>query len=331
MSKILNLEVSSEENTYKWLEAAKEYEKRVSANSLEYIEKGKLWQKIGVCYGFASRQAKSTDDFKNTRQEAVKAYEKASEFFSKNENSECMGEKAESLAYAQYMLSWNVSDVTEKLKNLDSCRLLAKEAIQKFASENKDIRCAQTQILLSTCLFERLYITTDVKESTEISQESLENSDRMINTLLKYTEKESLGFAYAYSSLNAWFIANISEKEDDRKKIAEKATKYSEEAVNISKQCESPYLKAISLWASVFSNLYFSDNLEVSLKHSKEMLEQAIIVSDNYLKGISYYLQAHVADWSVPCEANPNKRKQIFESDIRSLYWYESINFVCGD
>jgi uncharacterized repeat protein (TIGR01451 family) len=316
VSKISDLDVSSEERTYKWLEAAKEYENQVSNTSLEPNE-GKVWQKIGYCYDFASRQAKNTDDFKNIRQQAAMAYEKASEIFSKNETLEALGEKAECLANAQYMRSWNVSEVSEKLRFLDGCRSHSKEAIQKFAAANKEIRCGQTQILLSKCLFERLYITSDVKESLDISQEALENADIMINTFLKHTEIESLGFAYSYSSLNAWFIANISEKEDDRKTIAEKATKYSEEAVNISKQCENPYLKAISRWASVFSNLYFSDNLEVSLQHSKEMLEQSTLTSDNYLKGISYYLQAHVSDWSVPCEANPNKRKQVFEEILK--------------
>jgi len=253
----------------------------------------------------------------NIRQRAAMAYEKAAEIFSKNDSEEGIAEKSECLANAQYMRSWNISEFSEKIKILDKCRFFAKEALKKFALINSQVRYGETQILLLKCLFERLYLTADTKEAIEISKEVLENADSVIKVFSKHEEKQNLGFAYSYASLGAWFIANISESEDERKRIAEKATKYSEEAINISAECDSPYLKAISRWASVFSNLYFSDNLEVSLKHSKEMLEQANIVNDSYLKGISYYLQAHVLDWSVPCEANPNKRKKILEEVLK--------------
>ena len=214
---LIDLNVSLEERTYKWFEAAKSYEASLLSESLSTDESGKCWQRIGNCYDFASRQAKIVDEFREKRQLGAKAYEKAAEFFSQNISLESQGEKAECLANAQYLRSWDTSESIEKLKALDGCRVLAKEALETFKNANDEIRFGQTENLLLKCLFDRLYIT-EAKDAIEISHEALEHADNAIAFFSKMERKEDLCFAYSYASLAAWFIANISEKEDERKR-----------------------------------------------------------------------------------------------------------------
>jgi hypothetical protein len=119
------------------------------------------------------------------------------------------------------------------------------------------------------------------------------------------------------ASLQFWHIANTSEQEEERKNIANRSVSYAESAIMLSKEVDNPYSKVMSRWAGVLSTLYFTENIESSLQYAKEMLEQASVVHDNYLKGIAYYLLAHVGDWKVLCEANPDKRKQEYEEIIK--------------
>ncbi len=57
--------------------------------------------------------------------------------------------------------------------------------------------------------------------------------------------------------------------------------------------------KAEARWGAVWSNLFFNDDLEVSLKYAEEMLELATVVRDNYLRGVASYMIADVSDMKV--------------------------------
>jgi len=317
--------VSQEEKAYRWFEAAKLYEQELESGSASGIVAAESWQKIGFCYDLASRQAKNTEDFKTLRQLAVEAYEKAAGFFSEESMIEHRGKRETCLAIAEYLRSWLVSDPSERAKTLDKCRDLAKRAMQVFKTAGNDLCYGQTASLLTACLYERSHAESNGKEKSEIALEGMDNANDAIQVLSKLDSKEELLLAFSLASIQAWYVSNLSEKEEDRKNMASKSVSYGESAIALSKEVDNLYSKAMSRYAAVYSNLYFTNNSEASLEYAKEMVEQASIVQDNYLRGVASYLLADVTDMKVLGEADPDKRKQQYGEIVR--YSEDSIRY----
>lgn len=311
------MDASQDEKQYKWFEAAKSYEQTLRSSSVTGSTTADSWQKMGFCYDLASRQATDVEGFKNLRQTAAQAYEKAAGLFDEEKTLENQGKSAACLANAEYLRSWLDSGSSEKVKNLEKCRTLAKKALQLFEKAGSGLLFGQTANLLSQCLFDRLYTTVTGKETCELTREAMDNANEAISVLSKLDSKEELLLAYSLAGIQAWYFANTSEKEEERKNAANKSMSYAENAISLSEKVENPYSKAISRWAAVFSNLYFTEDIGSSKQYAKEMLEQASIVQDNYLRGIAFYLLAHVTDWEVLGEGNPDKRKQKHEEIIK--------------
>jgi KaiC/GvpD/RAD55 family RecA-like ATPase len=311
------MDASPEETQYKWFEAAKTYEQALTSTSATGLEAAEAWQKIGSCYDLASRQAANVDDFKSLRRQAAEACEKAAALFNENPNAENHGKAAKCLGFAEYLRSWTATDAAEKVRMLKKSCEFTQQAVQAFKNAGNDLQCGQAANLLAQCLFDRLYVAATGQEIAEISQQTMENSKSAISVLEKAGSKDDLVLAFSLASLQAWYVANTSEQEEERKNVACQSVKYAENATELAKEIPNPYLKAMAGWAGVFSNLYFTENIESSQQFAQDMLNQASMVQDNYLKGIAYYLLAHVLDWKVLGEANPDKRKQDYEKIIK--------------
>ncbi len=315
---------SEEETQYRWLEAAKSYEQVLQSElSATCFSAANYWQRIGHCYDLASRQASTIDDFKSLRRRSVDALEKAGSLFSREPNE---GKSAQCFAQAECVRSWLASNSSEKVEALDKSRAFAKKAMQLFKTTGNDLYYGQTATLLSECLFERLYATSDGEEKNEIAKEGMEAANEAILVLSKLDAKEELLLAYARASIQAWDIAIRAESEEDRKNASSKSVSYANNALTLSNEVSNIYSKAMSRWSAVWSNLFFSDDIEVALKYAKEMLKQATTVRDNYLRGVASYMIADVTDMKVPGEGNPDLRKQLYDDVIR--YSEEGIRFL---
>ncbi|MGD0405951.1 MAG: hypothetical protein ABSB10_04795 [Candidatus Bathyarchaeia archaeon] len=326
------MDISREEMEYKWVEAAKSYEQTLQSGLATVSSPAEYWQKIGYCYDLASRQAASFDDFRSLRRLSVDAYEKAGSLFDQEQSPENEGRSTFCLAKAEYIQSWLASDPPEKIKILDKCHILSKKALQIFKKTGSNLFYGQTANLLSKCLFERLYVASNGKEKSEIAKEGMNSAEDAILVLSKLGDKEELILAFSQASVQAWYIAITSESEEERKNIADKSVNYATNAIVLSKEVDNLYSKAMSRWGGVWSNLFFTDDIEISLKYAKEMLEHASIVRDNYFKGIASYMIADVTDMKVPSEANPNKRKQLYDEIIKySEDGVRFLNLVCHD
>jgi hypothetical protein len=309
--------VSQEEKSYRWFEAAKLYGQELDSGSASGIVAAESWRKVGFCYELASKQAKSTEDFRTLRQLAVEAYEKAAGFFSEESLNEHAGKREMCLAIAEYLRSWLASNSSERARTLDKCRDLAKEAMQDFRANQNDLCYCQTANLLTTCLYERSHAESSGKGKNEIAQEGMDNAIDAIQVLSKLDDKRELLLAFSLASIHAWYVWNLTEKEEDRKSLASKSVSCAESAIALSKDVDNLYSKAMSRYAAVYSNLYFTNNSDASLEYAKEMLEQASVVQDNYLRGVASYLLADVIDMRVPGEADPDKRKLQYEEIVR--------------
>jgi KaiC/GvpD/RAD55 family RecA-like ATPase len=311
------MEVVLAEAEYKWLEAANSYEKILESGAIaDSPSVAEHWQRIGYCYDYASRQASNSDDFKSLRRMSAEAYEKAALVF----GNECLlsrGKNAQCLAFSEYALSWITGDSSEKIRTLDKCRVLLKNALKSFKDAGEDLEFGQTANVLSNCLVDRLYVSSTGEETSEVSREAIENSEEAISILSKLQTKDELLVAYSLASVQYWYIANASEKEEERKSIANKSVAYAENALKLSDDISNPYARSLARWAAVMSTLYFTENIDCALQRAQEMLEQASIVRDNFYMGVAYYLIAHVMDWKVLSEPNPNKRKQTYEEILK--------------
>ncbi len=309
--------VLSEEKEYRWIEAARSYEQLLNSANESVTSPDELLQKIGYCYSFASRQASDADSFRQLRQLAISAYERAAEIFGKTGSVDNEGKKAFCLAVAEYTRSWLASSASEKLILLDKCRIQAQAAMEKFEAVGDSEEYSQTNIVLSQCIFDRLYISPTWEEMSDFAKQATNLAETTIAASSKTSNKDEILLAYSLGSLQNWYAANISETEEGRKNYAYKSVSYAEKAIEISKEVDNHNLKAYAFWAGVFSSLYFTENIDCSLQYAKQMLNEATITRDNYFKGIAYYLLAHVLDYKFPGEANPDKRKQMYDELLK--------------
>jgi KaiC/GvpD/RAD55 family RecA-like ATPase len=307
------MDFSQNEKDYKWFEAAKSYEQILRSISLPDLSAEECWLRIGYCYDLASRQTKDIEGFEDLRQLAVKAYEKAAELFGENPNKENRGKSSLCLSLAEYSHSWLASVFSEKQKALDKCHSLGRAALEVFKNSGNMLEYGNTANILCQCLFERLYIAETGEEVRAISKEGIETAELAITVHSELENRDGLLLAFSLASLQTWYAANISEQEKDATTLSNRCMSYSENALKLSTQIENPYLHAMSLWAGTLSTLFFTENIESSLKYAKEMLEQASIIGDNYFKGIAGYLLAFVSDWMIPGESNPDRKRKRHE------------------
>src|SRR4030067_1185708 len=296
------MDYSQLEKEYKWLEAAKSYEKTLQSESLPAPVVAESWQRIGFCYNLASRQVTHVEEFKKLEQLAIEAYEKAADFFCRQKSLDNQGKSRECFAEAEYIRSWKVSNYSEKDIIFGKCRELCKEALIVYKEIGNELGYGNTCNLLSLCLFDRLRITSVGAEKRRMVIEGMEYANNAISFLSKTEEKSELVLALSLASLQSWYLANISDREEDRCESGVRSLNYAKEAMNVSKEVGNPYSKAMANWAGTLATLFFAEEVAASLDYGKEMLKQASIVEDNFLKGTAYYVLAHVTDWMVSGE-----------------------------
>jgi KaiC/GvpD/RAD55 family RecA-like ATPase len=303
-------EAVGQEKKYSWLEAAKFYEQAVDSGSLSFPLLAETWERIGLCYDFASRQAETVEEFRKIRQLAGEAYQTAAKLLETVEGSKNLGKIEECLTLAQYMRSWLVSDPSEKRRILDECLVAGKKSLEAYQSVGDELSYGKMCNELLFCLLERLYVASDWKEMRDFAQEGTDCADKAIATLVKLRNKTELLRAYSIAALQSWYAANISEQEEKGKELVKRSLTCSDEALKLSKEVDNPYYIAMANWASSFCTVFFTEKVESSLESASEMLNQATIAKDNYLKGIALYALALVNNWITLREADPDKKKE---------------------
>jgi hypothetical protein len=227
-----------EEREYKWLEAAKSYEQVLKSPRLTFSSITSYWQRIGYCYDRASRQTKDVDGFRDLRQLAVKAYEKAAALFGEDANTENQGKSAQCLALAEHARSWLAASYSEKQQTLDKCHVMATIALATFEKSGNRIEYGNTASILCQCLLDRLKIAGTGEEAKAISKEGINTADAAITFLSKLENKDELLIAFSLASLQTWYAANISEQEKEEKTLAERCLSFSENALKLSEQVD---------------------------------------------------------------------------------------------
>jgi KaiC/GvpD/RAD55 family RecA-like ATPase len=313
-----------QEEIYRWAEAAKLYEKALPFTSETVTSTADIWQRIGLCYGLASRQTEELVESKRLRELSVRAHENAAELFEKEGSSENKGRGEQCHAIAEYTRSWFASDTGEKKRNLEECCAWGRKALLSFDEVGDRTNYGKTCNDLLFCTSELLRIAPTEKEKRAIAQESVEIGDKAIEILSKLDCTNELLRAYFMTSLQNWYAANISEKEEERKELAQKSMKYAQKSIMLSKEIDDLYYNAMSRWAAALCTLFFTEKTETALEYAEVMRQQGSVVRDNYIKGVASYLLAFINDWMGPRETDPEKKRERCRQVIK--YAEDSIN-----
>ncbi len=299
---------------YKWHSAAKYYHQalhvKTKASALPEI-----WERLGICYDRASRQAQNVESFKQLKKQAVDAYQKAAQLFS--EDSLTFARRDSSLATAAYLHSWLASTPSEKKACYDECCTYSETALEAFENAGDQLNYGKTCIKLLNCIYDSLYIAINLREKNDIAQKGIEWSQKAITSLTTIANKRELLQAYSFAALISWYAANLSERDEWRIELGNRSIQYSEKAIELSKEVTDPYLVAISRWAAALIKLFFTNTIDTSLEYAKDMLQQGTIINDNFIVGKAYYLLAFITDWMIPQEVDPEKQKEKYEAIIQ--------------
>lgn len=185
---------SPEELEYNWFEAAKSYEQAVSSRAETGAIRAEYWQRIGYCYGLASRQAENVQEFKRLRQLAVNAYQKSAQIYEHENRREDRGMSFLCLALAEYNRSWLASSHLDKIKTLENCWKLGKKALRVFKSAGDELNCGKTCNTLVLCISDLHSVTPTSEAKRRVLQEGLDNASIAISVFFLGLRKKTISF-----------------------------------------------------------------------------------------------------------------------------------------
>lgn len=304
------------EGKFQWLEAAHLYEKALQTGAQSTPLTTEIMEKLGYSYVRASRQAEDLKTFRKLSELAVKTYSNAAELVERETSNEIKGRSHQLKAIAEYVNSWLTNDPSQKMRMLKTCSVFSEKALDACKKGENGFQFGRACNILSSCTLEQIFIASSIEEKQTLVHERIKSSDEIISVLSRIEGKKDLLLAYSLVSLQTWYAANISDKEDERKKLAKRSLTTSEKAVKLSEQVHDPYYIAMSRWAATLSTLFFAENIESSLKYANEMLQQGTAQNDHYIKGIAYYLLAFVTDFMRWKEVDPEKKKKTHKNTI---------------
>jgi len=304
------------ERKYEWRSAADYYQQVIDLSSgIEGYPDAQTWEKIGFSHSLASRQTESLEDFKKFRRSAEEAYRYAADLYERQDPKN-QAKREQCLAVAEYIGSWLSSTPHEKREKLDKSRAHGNESLKAYEVEGDYIGYGIMGNYLLTSLFDSLYIASDWNEMRVIIDEGKKCTEKTIAVNAEFGTKEEILRSYSLGSLLAWYAANISEKEEERKELMKNSLNYSERAMELSGDVDDPYTSAILYWAAAFATLLFTENVESSKEYAQKMLEYGDSVRDNYLKGVASYVLAWSTYWMIIKEDETDKKKQGHERII---------------
>lgn len=325
------MQVDPLELEYKWGDAAKSYERRVTSETETEEIQANSWQRIGYCYSLASRQAEKVEEFKRLRQLAVKAYKTAAQLHRHETSEEAKGNGFYCVATAEYNRSWLASNSIDKRESLENCYKLGKEALEAFKKASDKYKYAEVCNMLSICVCDLNGIITTTEEKRRLLQEGLNYASKAMNLFSKLDKIDELVVSLAVSSIAITYLYEISDHWK-WKSLSNKSLKLAHEAVKLSQKTQNPYSKLMSSWAAGASTIEFEEDVKKrgSLDYLKEMLLQSRLIRDNYLEGIAYRFLAYTTYANLRWEGDPEKRKQKIKDMLQfSINGIKKLQIVC--
>ncbi|MCW3981627.1 MAG: hypothetical protein NWE81_00700, partial [Candidatus Bathyarchaeota archaeon] len=299
------------ENKYRWLRAAKAYQKAAGfARKKEDVKTaGEIQSRVGWCYYRSAFQAKTNEGFKERMLEAANSYRKAAELFEVSPQSGKAGFVRHAKAMAAYTSSLLAEDPTAKLELLEECLQLQREELNAFLKAPNELKGGKACLHLMATLANRLEIEWDAKAREKIIGEALAYGKKAIEMFSEAKDNLHLAQAYALSShlcRHGAFARRLSARK--REGCRNKALADAEKALAISRSIGDTY------WLGR-SNLYLANahvDILVStgqreIKYFKEALECGHAVKDNLLIADALVGLEFSKYWRIISQEDPEK------------------------
>ena len=322
--------VEKEKKKYDWVKAAELYEQALGAvGEKDFLEKGKIRERIGFCLHRAAMQAESREEFEERMQRAIEAYEVAGRTFEKVTDEQKAAWMFRCEAVAKYLGYWVTSDPSEKRKLLDECLGLEENALTAFWKLGNMLEYGRTYNELSLVFFFRGFLEWDVQTLKSIVERGLEWGERAVAVLSEFGNLYEVARAYFTLSTCLTFIGwndilgvRIVEPEEmDKNRL--KAVKYLSKAVDLSEKVGDAFFSGLS-------HLWLGSNIgeeEERIRHHEKALECGKRTRDNFLIGVALDLLAFYTHWNAWTIEDPDQRWKLAED---AMEFYDKAQHYCS-
>jgi hypothetical protein len=302
---------------YEWEKAAKSAEKafQLPGNS-NSVAKDR--EKLGLYYALAARQSENARKFQKFSQKAVEAFETAAELYSKENAESNLGKSNFCIAKAKYAKTWNEPSVTHKREMLEKCINLLKNSKEAFQRNKDQTNYGKACNLSLLSLLDLGHVLPSSEERDKVLQEGIYNATQAISIFSKNKQKDCLIFALSYASILTDFFLDSTALYTERKELSKQILTYSKKAVQLSKQVNNPYSKALAYNAMATASSFFVEKAgnTIGKENSRHMLEQALIIRDKVLIGKAYNSLANFSYSGVQEETDLKNRKNRLQRAI---------------
>jgi len=304
------------EKEYNWVMATDLHKQALSRlRKKDFWKAGEVGERIAYCLWRAAFQAETQEEFWRRMEVSVEAYEEAAKLFERSQDSESRTRTNFCRAMATYNKSRLVGG-TERKALLDESWKLEKETLRAFKEAGDHLGQGRLCNELLYCLYDRSRIEWDGQQLSKIVEEAVGYGETAIDALSQVRDEKELARAYSMTSLHCYYGANISESEEKKKEFSQKCLGYAKSALKLSKKVGDKYLTGLSNWAAARA-LLFSGNMASSLEYAQKMLQQGMIIQDNYVIGVACYRLASTTNWMMAVEEDPDKKREGYNKAIQ--------------
>ncbi len=324
------VQAKEKEKKYDWAKAAELYEQALGTVGKEdFLEKGKIQERIGFCFHRAAMQAESREEFRGRMQRAIEVYEDAGRTFEKMADEQKAAWMFRFKAVAKYLGYWVTSDPSEKRRLLDECLELERDALTAFWKLGNMLEYGRTYNELSLVFFFRGFLEWDLQTLKSIVERGLEWGEKAVAVLSELGDLYEMARAYFTLSTCLTFVGwndtlgvRILEPEEMDKNRS-KAVKYLSKAVDLSEKVGDAFLSGLShLWLG--SNV---QEEEERIKHHEKALECGKRTRDNFLIGACLDLVAFYAYWNSGAVEDPDQR---WKQADDAMEFYDKAQHYCS-
>ena len=305
------------EKKHDWMEAKVFYEQALRlVRRSDSWRKGEIQERVGHSLYRAAFQAETKEEFRRRMGLSSEAYEQAARLFEVSKDSKKHAKISFCSARASYGKSWVVGS-SERKALLSECWRMEKAALKAYQEAGDLLGIGKICNDILYCLYDRSLIEWKRQQLNQMVEEAIRYGETAIEALFEVRDEKELATAYSMTSLHCFYAANISELEDKKRGFSQKCLSYAKKALELSEKVGDNYLIGLSNWAAATGALYFSGNMELSLKHAEKMLQKGMTIQDNFLMGVACYQLAFTTAWIMEVEEDPDKKREGYSKAIQ--------------
>jgi len=304
------------ESKYEWLQATKTYNKasKLSLELKNFVELGKINERIGYCFFRAALQAETKEQFENRMRLASKNYEQAFLIFQKFEDKEAGKNHAK--AMVAYTSSWFEHDLSKMETLLEEWWTLENKALAIYEKMKNPLDIGKTcNNLMEYSVDRRIFFRQT--EFQKRRKELIDIGEKAIAALVQTNDKYELARAYCWT---AWYYgigAGIWIRGKKRSPSQIKWLNYSTKALSLAKDVGDGWLIGWSYNTRSNVSGRYTKNFAAQIHDARKVIEYGEIIKDNYMMFTGKWHIGQITIYSVGLEENSEKNRKKLSNAIK--------------